>query len=131
MDIAYKVESVNGYQETIVALKAALAKEQFGVLWELNFKDKLHEKGFEFDTNFNVMEACNPGKAKKVLDHSIEAGYFLPCKVVVYENEGKVWMGMLKPTSLIGFLGDAALEGIAKEVEDALIQAMRNANLQS
>jgi len=28
------------------------------------------------------MEACNPAKAKKVLEHNIEAGYFLPCKVV-------------------------------------------------
>lgn len=128
LDISYKVQSTKGYQETIIALKEALAKEQFGILWELNFKDKLHEKGLEFETNFNVMEACNPGKAKKVLDINIEAGYFLPCKVVVYEKDESVWMGMLKPTSLIGFLGEASLEAIAQEVEVAISRAMIQAN---
>lgn len=127
MEIQYKVQSSKTYADTIIALKEALSKEQFGVLWELNFKDKLQEKGLEFETNFNVMEACNPGKAKKVLDKNIEAGYFLPCKVVVYEKDNSVWMGMLKPTSLIGLLMEESLMEIAKEVETSLMTAMDNA----
>jgi len=127
MEIQYKIESSKDFSETIAALKESLSKEQFGVLWEMNFKDKLQEKGLDFETNFQVMEACNPGKAKKVLDKNIEAGYFLPCKVVVYEKDQKIWMGMLKPTSLIGFLGEDALLEIATEVETSLINAMENA----
>ncbi len=73
------------------------------------------------------MEACNPGQAKKVLDHNIEAGFFLPCKVVVYEAEGKVFMGMLRPTSLIAMIDDPGLTGVAEEVEAAISQAMDEA----
>lgn len=126
MEIQYKVESPKSFTDTIVALKDALAKEKFGVLWEMNFKDKLQEKGLEFETNFQVMEACNPGKAKQVLDQNIEAGFFLPCKVVVYEKDSKVWMGMLTPTSLIGLLDEPSLGAIALEVEESLSRAMNN-----
>ena len=126
MEIQYKVESSKSFTDTILALKEALSKENFGVLWEMNFKDKLQEKGLEFETNFQVMEACNPGKAKQVLDQNIEAGFFLPCKVVVYEKDSKVWMGMLKPTSLIGLLDEPSLGAIALEVEESLSRAMNN-----
>ena len=71
------------------------------------------------------MEACNPAKAKKVLEHNIEAGYFLPCKVVVYEKDDEVWMGMLKPTQLMILMEDDTLMDLAKEVEDDLIEAMK------
>ncbi|HZK72211.1 MAG TPA: DUF302 domain-containing protein [Clostridia bacterium] len=127
MEIQYKIQSSKSYADTIVSLKEELAKKQFSVLWELNFKDKLKEKGFEFNTNFNVMETCNPGKAKEVLDKNIEAGYFLPCKIVVYEKDQAVWMGMLKPTSLIALIGQEDLYEIANEVENTIKAAMENA----
>ena len=127
MEMQYKIQSSKSYVDTIAALKEELAKEQFGVLWELNFKDKLQEKGLEFNTNFNVMEVCNPVKAKEVLDTNIEAGYFLPCKVVVYEKDQSVWMGMLKPTSLIALLEQDDLYEIASEVENTIKTAMENA----
>jgi uncharacterized protein (DUF302 family) len=34
-------------------------------LWELNFKDKLQEKGLDFDKNFKILEVCNPVQAKE------------------------------------------------------------------
>ncbi|MCM6863293.1 DUF302 domain-containing protein [Enterococcus faecium] len=44
---------------------------------------------------------CNPKQAKEVLEKRIEVGYFLPCKVVVYEKEADVYIGLLKQTVLI------------------------------
>lgn len=127
MNIHYKVESSKSFEETVTSLKETLMAQQFGVLWELNFKDKLKEKGLEFDVNFKIMEACNPSKAKRVLEQNIEAGYFLPCKVVVYEADSKVYMGMLKPTTLIGMIDDARLISVAEEVEEALTAAIEAA----
>lgn len=126
MEIQYKVASPYPFEQTVAKFKEALAKEQFGILWELNFKDKLQEKGLEFDTDFKVMEACNPKKAQEVLMKNLEAGYFLPCKVVVYDLDGQVYMGMLSPTSLIKTIGDDSLMEIAQSVEDSLKKAMNN-----
>ncbi len=126
MNIQYKVASPYDFNTTVDKFKSALAQEQFGILWELNFKDKLQEKGLDFDTNFKVMEACNPKKAQKVLSQNLEAGYFLPCKVVVYDLKGQVYMGMLSPTELIRSIKDDSLIEVAQSVEESLKKAMNN-----
>ena len=78
MDINYKVVTEKNFEEAIESLKESLSKYGFGVLWELNFKDKLQEKGLAFDRNFKILEVCNPKQAQEVLNKNIEVGYFLP-----------------------------------------------------
>jgi uncharacterized protein (DUF302 family) len=67
MDIKYEVKINKSFDEAVESLKKSLSENKFGVLWELNFKDKLREKGLEFDTNFKILEVCNPVQAKEVL----------------------------------------------------------------
>lgn len=127
MDIVYKKDTQKSFDQAVEDLKKSLGEHKFGVLWELNFKDKLREKGFDFDSNFKVLEACNPGQAKKAFDVDLEAGFFLPCKLVVYENQGSVFMGMLRPTGLIGLAEQADLTEIATNVEHELKLAIEEA----
>lgn len=124
MEIKYEVVTNKSFNEAIDSLKESLNKINFGVLWELNFKDKLKEKGLDFDQNFKIFEVCNPKQAKKVLDKHLEVGYFLPCKVVVYEKDNSVFVGMLKPTMLIDMVGKKDLQDIAEEVEEKLKKAI-------
>lgn len=104
-----------------------LEEQKFGVLWKLNFKEKLYEKGIDFDSNFMILEVCNPHKAKEVLSKHIDVGYFLPCKVVVYEDKEAVIIGMTRPEILINMLSHEDLQDAAKEVEKILIAAINNA----
>lgn len=127
MDIVYKMNTNKSFEKAVEDLKTRLGEHKFGVLWELNFKDKLQEKGLDFNTNFKVLEACNPGQAKKAFDAHLEAGYFLPCKLVVYEDHGSVILGMLRPTELIGLANYADLSDIAREVENELKSAIDEA----
>lgn len=127
MDLKYEVKTSKTFFTAVADLKKTLSENSFGVLWELNFKDKLAEKGLEFRQNFMVLEVCNPKQAKEVLDHHIEAGYFLPCKMVVYEKDNSVFMGMMRPTSLIGMLEQEKLDSIAQQVETVLKKALDEA----
>lgn len=124
MDIYYKVQTNKNFEKAIQDLKESLSNHKFGVLWELNFKDKLKEKGLNFNKNFNILEVCNPKQAQEVLERNIEAGYFLPCKMVVYEYDNSVFIGMIKPTELIGMIADDQLSSIAIEVEKELKSAI-------
>lgn len=54
------------------------------------------------------------------MEKRIEVGYFLPCKVAVYEKEDDVYIGLLNPTVLIELLEDDHLTMIAREVESTL-----------
>ena len=124
MDINYEVKVNKSFEEAVSSLKKNLEENKFGVLWELNFKDKLKEKGIDFNTNFMVFEVCNPVQAKKILDKHIEAGYFLPCKVVVYEKDNFTFVGMLKTTHLMEMLGKNDLADVAQEVENILVRVI-------
>ena len=128
MELIYQVKTDKSFDDAVMSLKEACASVGFGTLWQLNFKDKLHEKGLAFDDNFMILEVCNPVKAQKVLLENREAGFFLPCKVAVYEKGGEVFMGMPKPTELMAMLGSEALKSVADEVESALIEAIDNAS---
>ncbi|MTI48527.1 DUF302 domain-containing protein [Sporosalibacterium faouarense] len=127
MDINYKVSTSKSFNEAVSSLKENLSNYNFGVLWELNFKDKFNEKGLEFASNFMIFEVCNPSKAKEVLEQNIEIGFFLPCKLVVFEKEDKVFIGMPKPTQLIGMFEEKQLTSVAKEVEEELKSAINDA----
>jgi len=127
MSIKYEVKSEKSFDEAVESLKKSLAENKFGVLFELNFKDKIKEKGLEFDSNFKILEVCNPVQAQEVLTRNIEVGYFLPCKMVVYEKEGSVYLGMIKPTELIQMIGSEEIIAIAKEIEDVLKRSIDGA----
>ena len=124
MDIKYEVEVKKSFDEAVDSLKNSLSENKFGVLWELNFKDKLKEKDLEFESNFKILEVCNPVQAKDVLSRNIEVGYFLPCKLVVYEKNSSVFIGMIKPTELIQMIGNEELTTVAKDVEYTLKKAI-------
>lgn len=86
MHIVYEKKTDKKLGEAIDSLTEQLKENGFGVLWQLNFKDKLKEKGFDFEEDFVLMEVCNPKKAKEVMGKNIHIGYVLPCKIVVREK---------------------------------------------
>ncbi|MGD6801751.1 DUF302 domain-containing protein [Rossellomorea vietnamensis] len=120
----YTLTTPKTIDEAVNSLEASLKEEQFGVLWTFDIKDKLQEKGLEFEKEFRVLEVCNPKEAQRVLNENTMAGYFLPCKIVVYEEGGETRIGMPKPTSLISMLNDEKLKEFAKDIEARLMGCM-------
>lgn len=121
MDFIYKQKSNKSFEETKNTLKFELSKVGFGVLWELNFKDKLSEKGLDFKEDFLVMEVCNPARAKEVLELEMDMGFMLPCKVGVYTKDNAIYVGMMKPSALVE---NDALQELALSVEIDLKKAI-------
>ena len=127
MSLIFEVKTNKDFETAVIDLKKSLTENSFGVLWEMNFKDKLQEKGLDFNKNFKVFEVCSPPRAKVVLDQNLEAGYMLPCKMVVYEKDGEVRIGMMKPTSMAELMNDKGLTDVADEVETILRKAIDSA----
>jgi uncharacterized protein (DUF302 family) len=117
----YTVETNKTVDEAIATLENSLLEEQFGVLWKFDMKEKLQGMGLDFNQNYHILEVCNPVEAKRVLSENAIVGYFLPCKIVVYEDDGITKIGLPKPTALIGMMGVEELISIAEDVEKRLI----------
>jgi uncharacterized protein (DUF302 family) len=123
----YTVETDKSVQDAISSLVESLKEEKFGVLWEFDIKAKLQEKGLDFNQDYCVLEVCNPHEAQKVLTKNKMVGYFLPCKMVVYDDAGVTKIGMPKPTTLIELVNDPSILEIAKDIEDRLIACIDKA----
>ncbi|NNU88457.1 MULTISPECIES: DUF302 domain-containing protein [Geobacillus] len=116
----YTVDVPTGMNETIGRLEESLKQEGFGVLWRFSVTEKLQEKGLDFSMPMVILEVCNPQEAARVLTENLLVGYFLPCKIVVYEENGITKIGMPKPTMLVGMVNEPALKEIAADIEKRL-----------
>lgn len=114
-------------EEAIQAIGDALKKRSFSVLWDLDLQKKLEEKGFPGGPAFRVLEVCNPAKAKEALDLEPSVGYFLPCKVVAYEEAGQTKIGLLRPTILTQHFDGPEVKRLAEDVEEILVSALEEA----
>jgi len=126
----YTVTTTKNINEAISSLELKLTEEKFGVLWMFDIKEKLQEKGLEFESDYLVLEVCNPHEAERVLKENLLVGYFLPCKIVVYSDNGKTKIGMPRPTALINLINNEEIKRLAKDIEERLIHCI-NKSIQS
>ena len=111
------------YAEAIEKTRAALKEEGFGVLCEIDIKDKLKEKlGVDF-RNYVILGACNPALAYRTLQQELNIGLLLPCNVIVYEADkaGTSVVAAIDAKTMMSVVGDNAdLDAVATEVNEKL-----------
>jgi len=114
----YIVESNKAFEQAATDLEAAVKRNEFGVLHIHDLGTTLRSKGISFAENCKVFEVCNPGQAGKVLSADMRLNMALPCRISVYTEQGKTWIGMIKPMPMLAALSqDASLVKVAQEVE--------------
>jgi len=115
------------YENAIEKVTAALKKEGFGVLTTIDVKDTLKKKINVDFRKYIILGACNPPFAYKTLQAEIGIGLFLPCNVIVYENdEGKSVVSAIDPLMMVSIIDNPSLKEIAKEVSAKLRNAIEN-----
>lgn len=120
MKYYYKKQVPVSFPEAVEKIKAALAKEGFGVLSEIDVRATLKTKlDTEYD-NYVILGACNPPLAHQALLAEKDIGLLLPCNVLVYEDVGNVFVSAIVPSVAMGFVNNEALTPIAKEVDEKL-----------
>lgn len=120
MEYSYKKQVNLPFAEATDKVKSELSKEGFGVLSEIDIKATLKKKlDVDYD-NYVILGACSPPNAYKALQAEQEVGLLLPCNVVVYEDNGKVYASAILPTVAMGVVKNDALSRIAKLIEGKL-----------
>ena len=108
------------YDEAVATVTEALKKEGFGILTEINIRDKMKEKlGVDFG-KYVILGACNPPNAYRALLAEPDIGLMLPCNVIVYESGGKTILSVIKPTVAMQMIDNPELGKTAVQVEELL-----------
>jgi len=111
------------YETVIEQVREALKKEGFGVLTEIDVKEKMKEKlGLDM-RKYIILGACNPPSAYKAILAEENIGLFLPCNVIVYEKGSKTFLSVIRPTVAMQMIDNAELQPAAEAVERQLKKA--------
>ena len=122
-------------KETKLSVKSALEKltedlkaNKWGVLSVIDVKKILAEKlKIEYD-DYIILDVCNPILAHQGLSINKKAGLILPCKIVVYSDNGKTKVSLYKPTVALStassLSGYDKLSKLAIEAEEGLTKVI-------
>ncbi|MBE7640237.1 DUF302 domain-containing protein [Salegentibacter sp. BLCTC] len=117
------------FDEAIKTVTAALKEEGFGVLTEIDVKETLKKKIDVDFKKYRILGACNPVFAHKALKSEDKIGVFLPCNVIVEENEnGEIEVSAVDPISSMQAAKNDSLEEIATEVQQKLKKIIASLN---
>ena len=116
------------FDDTLARTVAALKKEGFGVLTEIDVAATLKQKlGIDF-RRYRILGACNPPLAHKALSAEDKIGVMLPCNVIVQElGSGQTEIAAIDPRAAMERVGNLALGAIAAEVADRLRRVVESA----
>ena len=113
-------------RDAIERVKTTLKGEGFGILCEIDIREKLKEKlGVDF-RDYVILGACNPPIAYQSLQQEINLGLLLPCNVAVYEESGKAVVAAIDAKKMLSIVGNPALEAAAAQVNEKLRRAIDN-----
>ncbi len=113
-------ESDLSFDQVREAVTEELKKEGFGILTEIDLREKFREKlGVDF-RRYVILGACNPPNAYKSIQAEENIGLMLPCNVIIYERGDKTVLSIVRPTVAMQMIDNAELGSVASFIEKKL-----------
>ena len=115
------------FDSVIEKVTGELQKEGFGILTEIDVQATLKKK-LDIDfKKYRILGACNPPSAHKAISAEDKIGVFLPCNVVVTENEaGDVEVAAVDPVASMMAVENDSLGEVATDIRGRLERVIKN-----
>jgi len=121
MEYGYKRVINDSFESVEAKAREMLAEQGFGVLTEVNVKNTLKEK-LDIDFGkYQILGACNPSLAFEALSSELGVGLFMPCNVVVWENENKsTTVASIDAKTMSDLIQNDQIDALAERVNSLL-----------
>lgn len=115
------------FQDVREKVIEALKDVGFGVITEVDMKEKFKDKLDVDYKEYAILGACNPGFAYEAMQIEEALGVLLPCNVVIIDKEdGSVQVSAVDAKKMISIVENAKLDQIAEKIYNSLKQAVDN-----
>jgi len=115
------------FGDAIERITAALQKEGFGILSDIDVAATLKKKLNHDMPPYRILGACNPPLAQKAIEAEPSIGLLLPCNVVVREDKGgKVSIEFMSPDAVLQLVDKPEIAALASEVRERLNRVMNS-----
>ncbi len=112
------------FEEVRDRTEERLSEHGFGVLSEINVQEKLEKKLDVQFQDYTILGACSPSHAYEVLNEETKLGLLLPCNVIIYREEGEVYVSAVDPEKLLEVAENDDLEPVAEEIREKLVSVV-------
>ena len=125
MGYGYQRVINDSFENVEIRTRELLMEQSFGVLTEVNVKDTLKKKlDVEF-SKYMILGVCNPPIAFDALKIDKGVGLFMPCNIVLWENEdGSTTVNAAYTTIMSDRIQNDEIEEIAQRVNKILKTAL-------
>jgi uncharacterized protein (DUF302 family) len=105
----------------------ALKQEGFGVITQIDLQSTFKSKLDVQVRPYEILGACNPDYAYKALQSDSKLGVFLPCNVLLEENEqGDIEVSAIDPQAAMATAENPEIEIFALEIRKKLQNMLNN-----
>lgn len=115
---AIKTHTPLSYEQAVEKVTALLKEEGFGIITEIDMKETLNKKINVDMGRYKTLGACHPAFAYKTITAEPLIGVFLPCNVVVYEENGKTAVAAMNPYMMSGIIDNEDVKEAAEKVTE-------------
>ncbi len=122
-----KTMSGTSFEEAIIKVTSELKREEFGVLTEIDIKKTLKNKLDVDFKRYTILGACNPNAAHQILRKEDKVGVFMPCNVIVEENEnGEIEVSAVDPIAALKAVDNNSIGCHLIEMQHRLKRVIEN-----
>jgi len=122
----YTKQAGISFLEAIDNVTFALKEQWFWVLTKIDMKAKLKEKLDKDIEEYMILWACNPWLAYEALQSEYEIWLLLPCNVIVYKKDNKVFVSAIMPVNAMGMIDNSWVKEVAIKAESKLKKVIDN-----
>ena len=125
MGYGYQRVINDSFENVEIRTRESVMEQGFGVLTEVNVKDTLKTKLDVDFIKYTILGVCNPPLAFDALKIEKGVGLFMPCNIVLWENEdGSTTVNAFDTTIMSDQIKNDEIEKLAQRVNKILKTAL-------
>ena len=101
-DFAYVADTQKSFDDAVVSVLREVEKKGWAVFNVIDISERLAAKGFN-QGPIKLIEICNGKHANNFLSKDRYISLFMPCRINVMEEDGKVKIGSMRPAVMSQF----------------------------
>ena len=125
-DFVYIVETEKSFDDAVVSVRKAVENRGWVIFQVYDYKEILAVKGFK-QKPLKIIEICSGKYANEFLNKNKLTSLCMPCKINVFEENGKIKIIGMKPTMISQFFPEVSKKE-AEDVERNIIEIVDNAS---